>query len=76
MVSNERTISDQSFVEIEIIATACEEPARNWDRGQKIGIFHSNPLRPPYNPHTKSPQNSLKHQFLIFHKDFLKIFRL
>ena len=52
--SNERITSDQSFVEIEKIAAACKEPARNWDRGQKIGIFHSNPL------HTTPVQNHPK----------------
>jgi hypothetical protein len=41
-------------VKIEKIAAACEEPARNWDRGQKIGIVHSNPI------HTAPMQNHPK----------------
>ena len=39
-----RIISDQCYVRFEKIAAACEEPARNWDFGQKISIFQSNLL--------------------------------
>ena len=43
-LSKKRIISDQGYVRLEKMAAACDEPARNWDRGQKISIFHSNPL--------------------------------
>ena len=43
-LSKKRIISGQSLALFEKIAAACDEPARNWDRGQKIGIFQSNPL--------------------------------
>ena len=41
-LSKKRIISDQGYVRLEKIAAACDEPARNWDFGQKIGIFQSN----------------------------------
>ena len=43
-LSTKRIISDQGYVRLEKIAAACDEPARNWDFGQKIGIFQSNLL--------------------------------
>ena len=43
-LSKKRIISGQSLVLFEKIAAECEESARNWDRGQKIGISQSNPL--------------------------------
>ena len=43
-LSKKRIISDQGYVRLEKIAAACDEPARNWDFGQKIGIFQSNLL--------------------------------
>ena len=43
-LSKKRIISDQGYVRLEKIAAACDEPARNWDLGQKIGIFQSNLL--------------------------------
>ena len=36
--------SVQSLALFEKIAAACDEPARNWDFGQKISIFQSNLL--------------------------------
>jgi hypothetical protein len=42
----------------EKIAAACEEPARNWNRGQKIGIFQSNPsIEHPYKNRPKTGKN-------------------
>jgi hypothetical protein len=43
-ISNKRIKSDQSLGLFGKIAAACEEPATNLDRGQKIGIF---PYKPP-----------------------------
>jgi hypothetical protein len=43
-LSKKRIISDQGYVRLEKIAAACDEPARNWDFGQKIVIFQSNLL--------------------------------
>ena len=43
-LSKNRIISDQCYVRLEKIAAACDEPARNWDRGPKISIFQSNPV--------------------------------
>ena len=43
-LSKKRIISDQGYVRLEKIAAACDEPARNWDFGQKISIFQSNLL--------------------------------
>ena len=43
-LSKKRIISGQSLALFEKIAAACDEPARNWDFGQKIGIFQSNLL--------------------------------
>ena len=43
-LSKKRIISNQSLALFEKIAAACEEPARNWDRRPKIGIFQSNAL--------------------------------
>jgi hypothetical protein len=37
-------VAGQSLALFEKIAAACEEPARNRDRDQKIGIFQLNPL--------------------------------
>ena len=43
-LSKKRIISGQSLALFEKFAAACDEPARNWDRGPKISIFQSNPL--------------------------------
>ena len=43
-LSKKRIIIDQGYVRLEKICAACDEPARNWDFGQKISIFRSNLL--------------------------------
>ena len=70
-LSKKRIISDQSLALFEKIAAACDEPARNWDFGQKIGIFHSNPLHRALKQNR--PQTGKNVDFSD-HTRFLKIF--
>ena len=53
--------------------TACEEPARKWDRRQKIGISQSNPLNRAL---IKNRPKQVKIQISREVQGFLKIFRV
>ena len=53
--------------------TACEEPARKWDRRQKIGISQSNPLNRAL---IQNRPKQVKIQISRKVQGFLKIFRV
>jgi hypothetical protein len=65
--------ADQGYVRLEKIAAACDEPARNWDFGQKIGISsQTSSIEPSY----KTGQKQVKISISPIAQGFLKIFRV